>query len=141
MVTLEALHGEFGLPWEHFGQWAWANLRLGLAALAAAGMAAHWPSRAVRPSAAGRGRCGWSPLGYAVPGAVIAGKPAAALGLGAAALARQPDRHAADQHLNWAWSMPIWCASRRWRCSRSGAGYARLPGNLDETARPSGEWG
>lgn len=73
-VWLEALHGEFGLPWERFFGWAWTSLQLAsLAALAAVALA-------VLLGFLLRGRAGGAlpplvrlvSLGYAVPGAVIA---------------------------------------------------------------------
>jgi iron(III) transport system permease protein len=72
-------HTGLGLPWDRFGQWAWASVRLSaLASLLAAALALGllfalrtsaaqaWPTRALAGASHLVG------LGYAVPGAVVA---------------------------------------------------------------------
>jgi iron(III) transport system permease protein len=83
MVWREAQYAEMGLPLERFAQWAWATFRLaGLSALAATAMALalgfalrrREPSVPSLPGA--DAALGWAArvlsLGYAVPGAVVA---------------------------------------------------------------------
>ena len=139
LVTLEALHGEFGLPWERFGQWAWASLRLsGLAALAAAGMALllAFASR-LRPHPLLGAGVRVVSLGYAVPGAVIA------IGLllpSGWAQQRWPDSQIGTLLTSTSLGLVYAYLVRFSAVALQSveAGYARLPGSLDETARMLG---
>jgi iron(III) transport system permease protein len=70
----EWAHGEFGLPWGRFGEWAWTSFRLaGIAAVAATALALLLAFVLRRGGGAGlRSGARLLSLGYAVPGAVIA---------------------------------------------------------------------
>ena len=82
LVLEEALHGEFGLPWTRFGDWALTSLRLaGGAALLTTALALLL-AFAVRQQ----------PTPWLRAGTRL-------VGLGAGALARERRRHAADQHV------------------------------------------
>ncbi|MDQ5898774.1 MAG: iron(III) transport system permease protein [Pseudomonadota bacterium] len=139
LVTLEALYGEFGLPWERFGQWAWASLRLsGLAALAAAALAllmAFVQRLQPHPLLAASVRV--VSLGYAVPGAVIA------IGLllpSGWAQQRWPDSQLGTVLTSTSLGLVYAYLVRFSAVALQSveAGYARVPGSLDETARMLG---
>jgi iron(III) transport system permease protein len=76
MLWREAVHGEFGLPWERFWPWAWASFRLSaLTAVSATALALALAFSLRRGGAlAGllRAAARLLGLGYAVPGAVVA---------------------------------------------------------------------
>jgi iron(III) transport system permease protein len=139
MLWREALHGEVGLPWGRFAQWAGSSLALAaLAALAATGVS-------LALAFALRRREGWSDrvlaagarvlaLGYAVPGAVVALgilMPVAWLQqsfpqLGAGALFT-----GTMLGLLYAYAVRFSAVALQ----TVEAGYARIPGSVDETAR------
>jgi iron(III) transport system permease protein len=139
LVVEEALHGEFGLPWARFGDWAWASLRLaGSAALLATALAlllafavrlrpTRWLTAGARVVA----------LGYAVPGAVIA------IGLllpSGWVQAQWPDSGVGTLLTSTSLGL-IYAYLVRFSAvamQSIEAGYARLPASLDETARMLG---
>jgi iron(III) transport system permease protein len=77
MLWRESTLGEVGLPWQRFGEWAWASFRLaGLTAVLATGLALAL-GFALRRQSTGLDRVLKAAsrilaLGYAVPGAVVA---------------------------------------------------------------------
>jgi iron(III) transport system permease protein len=139
MLGREVLHGEVGLPWGRFAQWAGSSLALA----AVAAVAATAVSLAL--AFALRRREGWSDrvlagsarvlaLGYAVPGAVVALgilMPVAWLQqrfpqLGAGALFT-----GTALGLLYAYAVRFSAVALQ----TVEAGYARIPGSVDETAR------
>jgi iron(III) transport system permease protein len=139
LVAEEALHGEFGLPWARFGGWALTSLRLaGGAALLTTALALLL-AFAVRlqPTPWLRAGARLVGLGYAVPGAVIA------IGLllpSGWAQAQWPDSGigtlltSTSLGLLYAYGVRFSAVALQ----SVEAGYARLPGSLDETARMLG---
>lgn len=139
MLWVEAQTSEFGLPLARFGQWAWASFRLaGGAALAATGLALvlafalrvhggaglRWAARVVS-------------LGYAVPGAVIAVGILLPVGVVQAAW---PDSGLTSlvtgtlAGLMYAYLVRFSSVALQ----SVEAGYARVPGAIDESARMLG---
>jgi len=74
LMWLEAEHGEFGLPWALFQQWAWTSFLLAAVSSVLAVVLALSLGHALRrhPSPLLKGATRVVSLGYAVPGAVIA---------------------------------------------------------------------
>ncbi|MFM2052458.1 MAG: hypothetical protein RL456_495 [Pseudomonadota bacterium] len=139
LVAEEAMHGEFGLPWARFGGWAWASLRLagGTAALAAALALALAFMLRTRPHPAMAAGMRLVSLGYAVPGAVIA------IGLllpSGWAQARWPESQVGTVLTSTSLGLVYAYLVRFSAVAMQSveAGYARLPGSLDETARMLG---
>nr|WP_326543600.1 iron ABC transporter permease [Pseudorhodoferax sp.] len=147
LVWREARYGEFGLPWERFGGWALSSLKLALAAATLAVALALLITALQRlkrqpawRNAALRGIGTLVAMGYAMPGAAIAV---------ALLLPLQPLQQ------RWPVLAPLftgtvlalmlaYCVRFTGVALQSvGAGYARLPGSLDESARLLGrsDWG
>ena len=139
LVLEEALHGEFGLPWTRFGDWALTSLRLaGGAALLTTALALLL-AFAVRQQPTPWLRAGTRlvGLGYAVPGAVIA------IGLllpSGWAQARWPESGVGTLLTSTSLGLLYAYVVRFSAVALQSveAGYARLPGSLDETARMLG---
>ncbi|MEY8879729.1 MAG: ABC transporter permease, partial [Leptothrix sp. (in: b-proteobacteria)] len=139
LIGNEALHGEFGLPWARFGNWAWASLRLAGGSALLAALFALTLAFAVRQRPSWPLRVGLRvvSLGYAVPGAVIA----IGLLLPAGWLqARWPDSAwgtlltSTSLGLVYAYLVRFSAVALQ----SVEAGYARLPASLDETSRMLG---
>ena len=138
-VWVEAVHGEFGLPWSRFLGWCWTSLRLATLSAALAGGLALLLGFAMRqaPTPALRGGLAVVSLGYAVPGAVIA------VGLllpGGWLQARFPDQAwgtvLTSTTLGLVYAYLVRFSAVALQSVQ--AGYARLPASLDETARMLG---
>ncbi|HET6786986.1 MAG TPA: ABC transporter permease subunit, partial [Aquabacterium sp.] len=74
LMWQEAAYGEFGLPWDAFGRWAWTSLMLAAVSSVLAVLLALALGHALRrhPSPLLRTTTRVVSLGYALPGAVIA---------------------------------------------------------------------
>ncbi|MFY8085346.1 MAG: ABC transporter permease [Rubrivivax sp.] len=148
MVWREAQYGELGLPLDRFAQWAWATFRLaGLSALAATAVALalgfalrrRAPSR-TSPAGADVA-LGWAArvlsLGYAVPGAVVAIGILVPLGW---VQQRWPESALTPWFtgtlLGVVYAYLVRFSSVALQSVE--AGYARVPGSVDETARMLG---
>jgi iron(III) transport system permease protein len=136
---MEAVHGDFGLPWERFIAWSWSTLRLAggaavLAALLALALGFALRTGAPRPL---RWLARVVSLGYAVPGAVIAVGLLLPLGWWQAAF---PQSTAGLWLTGTAAGLVYAYLVRFSAVALQGieAGYARVPGSLDETARMLG---
>jgi iron(III) transport system permease protein len=145
MVWRQAMYGELGLPLDRFGQWAWTTFRLaGLSALAATAVALVL-GLALRRQAGKASRTdvalGWAArtlsLGYAVPGAVVAIGILVPLGW-----VQQHAPHAALTPWFTGTVLGVFYAYLVRFTSVAlqsvEAGYARVPGSVDETARMLG---
>ncbi len=139
LVWVEAVHGEFGLPWDRFMDWSWTSLKLaGLSALLAGGFALLLGFAVrLRPTPALQAGLRVVSLGYAVPGAVIA------VGLllpGGWLQTHYPDQAwgtvltSTTLGLIYAYLVRFSAVALQ----SVQAGYARLPASLDETARMLG---
>ncbi len=139
MLWQEATQSDFGLPLARFAEWAWASLRLaGTAALAATALA-------LALGFALRGRAGpvlqpaarLLSLGYAVPGAVIAVGILLPVGW---LQARFPDAGIAAVATGTVFGLVYAYLVRFSAVALQSveAGYARVPGSIDETARMLG---
>ena len=145
MLWREAQYGELGLPLERFGQWAWATFRLaGLSALAATAVALAL-GFALRRQGGFTSRTdaalGWAArvlsLGYAVPGAVVAIGILVPLGW---AQQRWPQVALTPWFTGTLLGVLYACLVRFSSVALQSveAGYARVPGSVDETARMLG---
>ncbi len=145
MVWREAQYAEMGLPLERFVQWGWATFRLaGLSALAATtvALALGFALRRREPSLTGADvALGWSArvlsLGYAVPGAVVAIGILVPLGW---VQQRWPESALTPWFtgtvLGVLYAYLVRFSSVALQSVE--AGYARVPGSVDETARMLG---
>ena len=141
MLLQEVRYAEFGLPLARFAGWAWASFRLAaLAALLAAALALAL-GFALRPwggARAGRAAlaaaAGLLSLGYAVPGTVLAVGVLAPVALLQSAW---PDLPAAALVTGTVFGVMAAYLSRFSAVALQSvqAGYARIPINVDETAR------
>ena len=142
LVWMEAVHGDFGLPWERFIGWSWSTLRLAGGAAALAALLALALGFALRTGAPRPLR--WLArvvsLGYAVPGAVIAVGLLLPLGWWQASF---PQSTAGLWLTGTAAGLLYAYLVRFSAVALQGieAGYARVPGSLDETARILGAGG
>ena len=142
MVWREAQYAEMGLPLERFAQWGWATFRLaGLSALAATAvaLALGFALRRREPSLPGADvALGWAArvlsLGYAVPGAVVAIGILVPLGW---VQQRWPETALTPWFtgtvLGVLYAYLVRFSSVALQSVE--AGYARVPGSVDETAR------
>jgi iron(III) transport system permease protein len=145
MVWREAQYAEMGLPLERFVQWGWATFRLaGLSALAATAvaLALGFALRRREPSLPGADvALGWAArvlsLGYAVPGAVVAIGILVPLGW---VQQRWPESALTPWFtgtvLGVLYAYLVRFSSVALQSVE--AGYARVPGSVDETARMLG---
>jgi iron(III) transport system permease protein len=145
MVWREAQYAEMGLPLERFAQWGWATFRLaGLSALAATAvaLALGFALRRREPSLPGADvALGWAArvlsLGYAVPGAVVAIGILVPLGW---VQQRWPESALTPWFtgtvLGVLYAYLVRFSSVALQSVE--AGYARVPGSVDETARMLG---
>jgi iron(III) transport system permease protein len=145
MVWREAQYAEMGLPLERFVQWGWATFRLaGLSALAATAvaLALGFALRRREPSLPGADvALGWAArvlsLGYAVPGAVVAIGILVPLGW---VQQRWPESALTSWFtgtvLGVLYAYLVRFSSVALQSVE--AGYARVPGSVDETARMLG---
>ena len=145
MVWREAQYAEMGLPLERFAQWGWATFRLaGLSALAATAvaLALGFALRRREPSLPGADvALGWAArvlsLGYAVPGAVVAIGILVPLGW---VQQRWPETALTPWFtgtvLGVLYAYLVRFSSVALQSVE--AGYARVPGSVDETARMLG---
>jgi iron(III) transport system permease protein len=147
MLWREAVHGELGLPWERFGQWAQATFQLaGVAAVAATLLAALLAFFMRQP--AREGALPWSDtllrlgartlsLGYAVPGAVVAIGILLPLGW---LQQRWPQAGVAAVFTGTVLGVVYAYLVRFTSVAMQSveAGYARVPPSVDETARMLG---
>jgi iron(III) transport system permease protein len=145
MVWREAQYAEMGLPLERFVQWGWATFRLaGLSALAATAvaLALGFALRRREPSLPGADvALGWAArvlsLGYAVPGAVVAIGILVPLGW---VQQRWPETALTPWFtgtvLGVLYAYLVRFSSVALQSVE--AGYARVPGSVDETARMLG---
>jgi iron(III) transport system permease protein len=145
MVWREAQYAEMGLPLERFVQWGWATFRLaGLSALAATAvaLALGFALRRREPSLTGADvALGWAArvlsLGYAVPGAVVAIGILVPLGW---VQQRWPESALTSWFtgtvLGVLYAYLVRFSSVALQSVE--AGYARVPGSVDETARMLG---
>ena len=145
MVWREAQYAEMGLPLERFFQWGWATFRLaGLSALAATAvaLALGFALRRREPSLPGADvALGWAArvlsLGYAVPGAVVAIGILVPLGW---VQQRWPESALTPWFtgtvLGVLYAYLVRFSSVALQSVE--AGYARVPGSVDETARMLG---
>jgi iron(III) transport system permease protein len=145
MVWREAQYAEMGLPLERFFQWGWATFRLaGLSALAATAvaLALGFALRRREPSLPGADvALGWAArvlsLGYAVPGAVVAIGILVPLGW---VQQRWPETALTPWFtgtvLGVLYAYLVRFSSVALQSVE--AGYARVPGSVDETARMLG---
>jgi iron(III) transport system permease protein len=152
LVVQQGLHGEFGLPWEPFAQWAWASFRLATVAAVLATALALVLGFALRHQRASTGQAAASgavpgasggllpaavgvlSLGYAVPGAVLA---VGLLSLLGALSALTPGLAWTAAFTGTALGL-IYAYLARFSAvalQSVQAGYARLPPSLDESAR------
>ncbi len=139
MLWREALHAEVGLPWGRFAQWAGSSLALAAVAAAAATLVSlalgfalrrreGWPDRVLAGSARVLA------LGYAVPGAVVA------LGIlmPVAWLQQRFPQVGAGALFTGTVIGLLYAYAVRFSAvalQTVEAGYARIPGSVDETAR------
>jgi iron(III) transport system permease protein len=145
MLWREAQYAEMGLPLERFVQWSWATFRLaGISALAATAMALALGFALRRPQGARPGAdaaLGWAArllsLGYAVPGAVVAIGILVPLGW---VQQRWPESAVTPWFtgtvLGVLYAYLVRFSSVALQSVE--AGYARVPGSVDETARMLG---
>ena len=139
MLWREASLNEAGLPWQRFGDWAWTSFRLaGLTALLATLLAlalgfvlrrrGQWLDRVLAAAARTLG------LGYAVPGAVIAIGILVPLGW---LQARWPQAGLGAVLTGTIAGVVLAYLVRFSAVALQTveAGYARVPGSVDETAR------
>jgi iron(III) transport system permease protein len=143
MLWQEAMHADFGLPLARFAEWAWASFRLaGMAALAATALALAL-GFALRQGPGGPGGRLLQPaartlsLGYAVPGAVIA----VGILLPAGWLQAQFPNAGVTALVTGTLFGLIYAYLVRFSAvalQSVEAGYARVPGTIDETARMLG---
>ncbi len=142
-VWREALYGEVGLPWPRFAGWALTSLKLaGLAALAAVALALllgflirSRPGGALGPLAR------LVSLGYAVPGAVVAVGLLLPLGWLQAAAPGSALAGWATLLLTGSVGGLLYAYLVRFSAvalQSVEAGYARIPGSFDDTARTLG---
>ena len=144
LVWHEARWGEVGLPLAALCALGLASFELAaLAALLATALALALGFALRLPRSAQRG--GLLPLaarvvslGYAVPGAVIAVGILLPLGWLQERWPEAPLPALRHRHGVRACCTPTWCASRRWRCSRSRPATRGVPTSLDDTARMLG---
>jgi iron(III) transport system permease protein len=136
MLWGEARGSAFGLPLERFAGWAWSSLRLAaLAALGATALAlAVGFALRLAPGGTLRGAARLLGLGYAVPGAVVAVGILLPLGW---LQARWPEAGAAAWVTGTVLGVLLAYGVRFSAVAMQSveAGYARLPGSIDETAR------
>ena len=145
MLWREVQYGEVGLPLERFAQWSWATFRLaGISALAATAVALALGFALRRPQGPRRGAdaaLGWAArllsLGYAVPGAVVAIGILVPLGW---VQQRWPESAVTPWFtgtvLGVLYAYLVRFSSVALQSVE--AGYARVPGSVDETARMLG---
>ena len=148
MLWREAQYGEVGLPLGRFAEWAWATFRLaGISALAAAAvaLALTFSLRQERQERGGHVGAGLGlrlaarvlSLGYAVPGAVVAIGILVPLGW---AQQRWPESAWTPWFtgtlLGVVYAYLVRFSSVAMQSVE--AGYARVPGSVDETARMLG---
>jgi iron(III) transport system permease protein len=145
MLWREVQYGEVGLPLERFAQWSWATFRLaGISALAATAVALALGFALRRPQGPRSGTdaaLGWAArllsLGYAVPGAVVAIGILVPLGW---VQQRWPESAVTPWFtgtvLGVLYAYLVRFSSVALQSVE--AGYARVPGSVDETARMLG---
>lgn len=141
MLWREVQYGEVGLPLQRFAQWSWATFRLaGISALAATAVALALGFALRRPQGARQGAdaaLGWAArllsLGYAVPGAVVAIGILVPLGW---VQQRWPESALTPWFtgtvLGVLYAYLVRFSSVALQSVE--AGYARVPGSVDETA-------
>lgn len=145
MLWREVQYGEVGVPLQRFAQWSWATFRLaGISALAATAVALALGFPLRRPQGARQGAdaaLGWAArllsLGYAVPGAVVAIGILVPLGW---VQQRWPESALTPWFtgtvLGVLYAYLVRFSSVALQSVE--AGYARVPGSVDETARMLG---
>ena len=136
LLWQEALYSEFGLPLARFAGWAWSSFKLAAIAAAAAtvlalalGFVLRRRRRGVLPAAARV-----LSLGYAIPGAVIAVGILLPVGW---LQQRWPDAPITAVVTGTLFGLVYACLVRFSAVALQSveAGYARLPGSIDESAR------
>jgi iron(III) transport system permease protein len=141
LVWREAQYGDFGLPWARFAGWALSSFQLAASAAAIATVLALTLAFVLRGDRQRQRRGGLLAflgrllgLGYALPGVVIAVGVLLPLGALQAAIPQAPVTAVATgtvAALLLAYTLRF-CAVAQQSVA---AGYARLPGSLDDSAR------
>ena len=139
LLWVEARHAELGIPWARFGQWSWTSFKLaGLAALLAAAMALVLAfALRLKPRPGLKFAARVVSLGYAVPGAVIAvGILLPAGWIQATWPQSQATALVTGTLFGLLYAYLVRFSSVALQSVE--AGYARIPGSLDESARMLG---